>query len=99
MNASFKQGESHANVSCDNGMQELTIRGSLKDKEKLCDFVYMVDSTDGTRRNKITAGDPQLDNAVFTWFVKERQSGPTVFLVILEHVKAGYITCISTNLN
>jgi len=55
---------------------ESTIRGWLKDEQKLRDFVDTVDSTDGMKRKKArTANDPELDKAVFTWFVKERQAG------------------------
>jgi hypothetical protein len=73
--ARVKQGESQAKVSRDNGVPESTIRGWIKDEPKLRDFVDVVDSTDGMKRKKArTANDPDLDKAVFTWFVKERSA-------------------------
>ena len=45
--ARVQNGESQANVSHDNGVPQSTIRGWLKDEQKLHDFVDTVDSTDG----------------------------------------------------
>ena len=47
--------------------------------KKLHDFVDTIDSTDGMKRKKArTANDPELDKAVFTWLVKERQAGISI---------------------
>ena len=49
---SIKHGESQANVSYENGVPESTIHVWLKNKEKLCDFVDMVNVTDQMNRKK-----------------------------------------------
>ena len=72
-------GFSQASVSRDKGIPESTIRGWIKDEQKLRDFVDTVDSSDGMQRKKArTANDPELDKAVFSWFVKERQAGTPI---------------------
>ena len=47
-----KGGVSQASVSRDNGIPESTIRGWIKDEQKLRDFVDSVDSSDGMQRKK-----------------------------------------------
>ena len=70
----FQNGESQANMSRDNSVPQPTVCGQLKD-----DFVDTIDPTDGMKRKKTrTANDPELDKAVFTWFVKKRQGGITI---------------------
>ena len=62
MITNIKQSESQASMSCDNGVPESTIHVWLKDEEKLHDFLYMVNSADHMKINKVrTAKDPQLD--------------------------------------
>ena len=68
-----KHDESQASMSCDNAVRESTVCRWLKDKEMLCDFVDMVQSSDGINRRKTrTAKEAQPDKAVFTWFVNAR---------------------------
>ena len=58
MTASIKHGESQVNISHGKRVPESSIHGQLKDKEKLHDFVDMVNSTDGMKRKKArTAGE------------------------------------------
>ena len=74
--ARVRKGESQAVVSRDNGVPESTLRGWLKDEEKLKDFVHTLDESDGMKRKKAkTAKDPELDKAMFNWFVQERNAG------------------------
>ena len=62
-------------ASQDNGVPKQTVRGWLRDEEKLRDFVDLVDSTDRMKRKKAKncVRDPELDKVVCRWFVKERQ--------------------------
>ena len=50
--ASIKHGELQANMSCDNAVSKSAIHGWVRDKEKLCDFVDTVDSTEWMKRKK-----------------------------------------------
>jgi len=45
----------------------------------ICDLVNTVDSSHGMKRKKArTASDPELDKAVYSWFVKVRQAGTPI---------------------
>ena len=44
--ASIKRAASQGDVSCDDDVPESTIRGWLRDKEKLCDFVEAIANTE-----------------------------------------------------
>ncbi len=75
VDARVQNDESEANVSPDNDVPQSTTRWWLKDEQKLRDSVDTVEATDGMRRKKARSpNDPELDKAVFTWFVKERQA-------------------------
>ena len=44
-------------------------------QQKLKDFVHTLDESDGMKRKKAkTAKDPQLDQAMFNWFLKNIMS-------------------------
>ncbi len=74
-----QRGETQAKVSRENGVPESTLRGWIRDEKKMRDFVDTVDSSDGMKRKKArTANDPELDKAVYSWFVKERQAGTPI---------------------
>ena len=75
MIASITHGESQAIMSHNNGVPESTICGWLRDKEKLHDFIDVVNSTDCMKRKtNQNCQNPLLDKVVFTLFVKERQA-------------------------
>ena len=77
--ARVRRGESQAKVSRDNGVPESTLRGWLKDEEKLREFSTSLDGSEGLKRKRVkTAKDPELDKAVFTWFVQETQTGTPI---------------------
>ena len=77
--ARVRRGESQAKVSRDNGVPESTLRGWLKDEDKLREFSTSLDGSEGLKRKRVkTAKDPELDKAVFTWFVQERQTGTPI---------------------
>jgi len=74
-----QHGETQANVSRDNGISESTLCGLIRDEHKMLDFVNIGDSNDGTKRKKArTAGDTDLNRAVYSWFVKEKQAGTAI---------------------
>ena len=70
------KGESQAKVSRDLGVSESTLRGWLKDKEKLHEFLHTVDESDGLNRKRARlANDERLDAAQYRWFVQQQQNG------------------------
>ena len=77
MVACIKQGESQASASHNNGLPESFIHQWFRDEEKLHDFVDKVKShwLEEKKKDKNFTRDKQFDKAVFTWFVKERQTG------------------------
>ena len=55
--------------------------GQLRDEEKFCDFVDIVNSADRMRRKKAkTAKDPQIDKALFLVF--QLQIHPVIYMLI-----------------
>ena len=74
--ARIRNGDSQCTVARETCIAESTIRGWLKDEEKLRKFVDTVKDGDGLRRKKARqAKDDALDRAVLNWFVQERQTG------------------------
>ena len=72
----MRNGDSQCKVARETCIAESTIRGWLKDEEKLRKFVDTVEDGDGLRRKKARqAKDDTLDRAVLNWFVQERQTG------------------------
>ena len=60
------KGESQAKVSRDLGVSESTLRGWLKDKEKLREFLHTVDENGGLNRKRARlANDERLDAALY----------------------------------
>ena len=58
----INNGKSQAKVSRDIGVSESTLCGWLKDKEKLREFLHMVDESDGLNRKPAgLANDERLD--------------------------------------
>jgi len=56
--------------------EESTQRGWLKDKEKLQEFVHIVDESNGINRKRAhLANDEILDAALYTWFIQQQQKG------------------------
>ena len=78
--ASINHGEGQAYVSHNKGVTKSTICGSLRDEEKLNDFVYMINSTDSMIRKKVrTVKDLQLGKAVFAGLIMERAALFSIF--------------------
>jgi len=66
-----RNGESQAKVCRDIGIPESTLRGWLKDEDKLRDFVADLDKDEGLQRKRIRlAADPGLDKVTFNWFAQ-----------------------------
>ena len=71
--------KTQAQISRDTGVHEPTLRGWLKNEEKLQRFVLTCDEQAGMKRKKLrTAQDPTLDKALYTWFVQNVQDGAPV---------------------
>ena len=74
--ARIRNGQSQCKVARETGIAESTVRGWLKDEDKLRKFVDTVEDGDGLRRKKARqAKDDTLDRAVLNWFVQERHTG------------------------
>ncbi|CAH2286160.1 tigger transposable element-derived 5 [Pelobates cultripes] len=71
-----KNGERQANVSRDFGVPGGTLRGWLKDEQKLRWFLDQLGGDVGTQRKKMRlANEEEIDRAVYTWFITLRQQG------------------------
>ncbi|KAJ1194709.1 hypothetical protein NDU88_003995 [Pleurodeles waltl] len=71
-----KNGERQASVSRDFGVPGGTLRGWLKDEQKLRWFLDQLGGDVGTHRKKMRlANEEEIDRAVYTWFVALRQQG------------------------
>ncbi|XP_053322327.1 tigger transposable element-derived protein 5 [Spea bombifrons] len=71
-----KNGERQASVSRDFGVPGGTLRGWLKDEQKLRWFLDQLGGEVGTQRKKMRlANEEEIDKAVYTWFVALRQQG------------------------
>ncbi|KAM4687299.1 tigger transposable element-derived protein 5 [Discoglossus pictus] len=71
-----KNGERQANVSRDFGVPGGTLRGWLKDEQKLRWFLDQLGGDVGTHRKKMRlANEEEIDRAVYTWFITLRQQG------------------------
>ncbi|CAM5085439.1 unnamed protein product [Natator depressus] len=75
----LKSGMSQAKVSKEVGVGESTLRGWIKEEEKLRSMLVELDESEGLERKLLkTAQDNQLDRAVFTWFTQERSDGTPI---------------------
>ncbi|XP_073433385.1 tigger transposable element-derived protein 5 [Dendrobates tinctorius] len=71
-----KNGERQASVSRDFGVPGGTLRGWLKDEQKLRWFLDQLGGDVGTQRKKMRlANDEEIDRAVYSWFLTLRQQG------------------------
>ena len=70
-----RSGETQAKVSRELGLAESTLRGWLKDEEKLREACSVMDDCGQKRKRARTAQDPQLEKVVFTWFNQARSEG------------------------
>ncbi|XP_053571416.1 tigger transposable element-derived protein 5 [Bombina bombina] len=71
-----KNGERQASVSRDFGVPGGTLRGWLKDEQKLRWFLDQLGGDVGTHRKKMRlANEEEIDRAVYTWFITLRQQG------------------------
>ncbi|XP_075440914.1 tigger transposable element-derived protein 5 [Ascaphus truei] len=71
-----KNGERQASVSRDFGVPGGTLRGWLKDEQKLRWFLDQLGGDVGTQRKKMRlANEEEIDRAVYTWFITLRQQG------------------------
>jgi len=83
--ARVRAGESQAKLSRELSVAESTLRGWLKEEEKLKEFVDNLDESSGLARKRARmAQDQDLDTVVFKWFVKQQatagvpMSGPII---------------------
>ncbi|XP_012820589.1 tigger transposable element-derived protein 5 [Xenopus tropicalis] len=71
-----KNGERQASVSRDFGVPGGTLRGWLKDEQKLRWFLDQLGGDVGTHRKKMRlANEEEIDRAVYSWFISLRQQG------------------------
>ncbi|XP_075067691.1 tigger transposable element-derived protein 5 [Mixophyes fleayi] len=71
-----KNGERQASVSRDFGVPGGTLRGWLKDEQKLRWFLDQLGGDVGTQRKKMRlANEEEIDRAVYSWFITLRQQG------------------------
>ncbi|KAM3929417.1 tigger transposable element-derived protein 5 [Leptodactylus fuscus] len=71
-----KKGERQASVSRDFGVPGGTLRGWLKDEQKLRWFLDQLGGDVGTQRKKMRlANEEEIDRAVYSWFITLRQQG------------------------
>lgn len=71
----IRSGETQVKVSRELGIADSTLRGWLKDEEKLREACSAMDDCGQKRKRARTAQDPQLEKAVFTWFNQARSEG------------------------
>ena len=72
-----RNGESRAKICRENGIPESTLRGWLKDEDKLRGFVRDLDDDAGLKRKRArTAADPGVDKATFQWFAQKSVNTP-----------------------
>ncbi|CAM4559948.1 unnamed protein product [Lepidochelys olivacea] len=75
----LKSGMSQEKVSKELGVGESTLRGWIKDEEKLRSMLVELDESEGLERKRLkTAQHNQLDRVVFTWFTQERSDGTPI---------------------
>ncbi|XP_018427862.1 PREDICTED: tigger transposable element-derived protein 5 [Nanorana parkeri] len=71
-----RNGERQASVSRDFGVPGGTLRGWLKDEQKLRWFLDQLGGDVGTQRKKMRlANEEEIDRAVYSWFLTLRQQG------------------------
>lgn len=71
-----KRGDSKSSLFREFGVPEGTIRGWMKEEEKLLSFVDQVDDKIGLDRKKARLSDAgDVDECLFTWFVQKRSEG------------------------
>lgn len=71
-----KNGERQASVSRDFGVPGGTLRGWLKDEQKLRWFLEQLGGDVGTQRKKMRlANEEEIDRAVYSWFITLREQG------------------------
>lgn len=67
-----KSGVSKASIFRESGIPEGTIRGWVKEEEKLRSFVASVESDVGLQRKKVRVGeDNELDDCLYKWFIQK----------------------------
>ena len=80
-----KSGVSKASIFRESGIPEGTIRGWVKEEEKLRSFVASVESDVGLQRKKVRVGeDNELDDCLYKWFIQKRSESVPVNGVILK---------------
>ena len=69
------KGEMQTKVSREVGIPESTLRGWLKDEEKLREARTVLEDCGQARKRARAAQDQQLETAVFAWFTHARSEG------------------------
>lgn len=73
-----RNGDSQAKIVKETGVNESTLRGWLRNEEKLRGYAETVDK-DGLQRKKARlAADPQLDGKMLDFFVNQRDKGISI---------------------
>ena len=75
----IRNGETRTRICKEFGLAESTLRGWIKEEDKLRSFADTVDGPDALKRKRAkTAQDPALDSGLYDWFVKARADGVPV---------------------
>ena len=64
----IKKGETQASVSRDTGIRDSTIRGWIKDEDRLRDSSNNLEDCGQARKRARLVKDQQLEEAMMTWF-------------------------------
>ena len=71
----IKKGETQASISRDTGIRHSTIRGWIKDKDRLRDSSNNLEDFGQARKRARLVKDQQLEEAMMTWFSQARSEG------------------------
>jgi len=81
----IKAGQSRTSIIKEFGVPEGTLRGWLKDEEKLRTAISEMDTPDQKRKRFKGANDTELDKAVITWFTQARTEGMPISGPNIQH--------------
>ena len=72
----IQSSETHAQIGRETGINEAIIRGFLRDEANLRKFIDETDINEGpTRKRAKTSQKPEVDMALYIWFVNSRAEG------------------------
>lgn len=78
----IEAGESFRSIAAKYGVGKSTISDIGKNKGNIREFIVSSDSGVGSRKTVKLSGYPEMEKALFTWFLQERARGMYVYLYI-----------------